>query len=65
MQTKPNKAVAAALAGLAGTVVMYLTTGEVNAEEIGMIVTTLVSAGVVYLTRNTPKDVEHDLTQRR
>ena len=62
MQTKPNKAVASALAGLVGTAVMYFTTGNFDVEETTALVTTLVSAGLVYLTRNTPKDVDHDLT---
>ena len=62
MRTKPNKAVAAAIAGLAGMAVMYFATAEFNVEEATMLVTTLVSAGLVFLTRNTPKDIDHDLT---
>ena len=66
MQTKPNKAVAAAVAGLAGMAVMYFATGEFNVEEATMLVTTVVSSGLVYLTRNTRRSgVDHDPTTRR
>lgn len=65
MQTKPNKALAAALAGLAGTAVMYFTTGNFDVEETTALITTVVSAGLVYLTRNTRKEADHDLTNRR
>lgn len=64
MQDK-MKAVVAAVVPLAAFAIMWATTQQFDQEELITLLSALVSAIVVYITPNVPKDADRDLTSRR
>lgn len=64
MQSEPQtpaKAVAAVLVPLASALALYITTGQINTEELALVIAGLLSGLLVYLTSNKPGERDPNL----